>query len=123
MAMKNLMVTINLSFTRSRFQGIFPLQVNSGVLDADYEGPVHCCLINLSNDEYRVKRGDILCQVVCEHYEDVFCQEAFGVTGRGDDCDIKRAVISQIVADGPATIPGTPRPISGAQASGPPPTF
>ena len=44
--------------------------VNSpGTIDADYTGEVMVCLVNLSNDEYEVKPGERIAQMVISSYD------------------------------------------------------
>jgi dUTP pyrophosphatase len=35
-----------------------------GTIDSDYRGEIKVCLINLSNEQYRIKRGDRIAQIV-----------------------------------------------------------
>ena len=46
--------------------------VNSpGTIDADYRGEIKVILINLSNDEFVIKNGERICQMVIKKYEQV----------------------------------------------------
>jgi dUTP pyrophosphatase len=46
--------------------------VNSpGSIDADYRGEIKVILINLSNDEFVIKNGERICQMVIKKYEQV----------------------------------------------------
>jgi len=46
--------------------------VNSpGTIDADYRGEIKVILINLSNEEFTIKNGERICQMVINRYEKV----------------------------------------------------
>ena len=46
--------------------------VNSpGTIDADYRGEIKVILINLSNEEFTIKNGERICQMVIQKYETV----------------------------------------------------
>ena len=45
------------------------IQVGSSVIDADYRGNVCVVLFNHAKEEYKVKRGDKICQLICEKIE------------------------------------------------------
>jgi len=42
-----------------------------GTIDADYRGEIKVVLINLSNDEFVIKNGERICQMVIKRYEKV----------------------------------------------------
>ncbi|ORE05319.1 dUTP diphosphatase [Rhizopus microsporus var. microsporus] len=42
------------------------LDTGAGVIDADYRGPVGVLLFNFSKEDYQVKRGDRIAQLVIE---------------------------------------------------------
>ncbi len=44
--------------------------VNSpGTIDADYRGEIKVILINLSNDDFVIKSGERICQMIIQKYE------------------------------------------------------
>ena len=46
--------------------------VNSpGTIDADYRGEIKVILINLSNEEFTIKNGERICQMIIKRYEKV----------------------------------------------------
>ncbi len=42
-----------------------------GTIDADYRGEIKVVLINLSNEEFVIKNGERICQMVIKRYEKV----------------------------------------------------
>lgn len=42
-----------------------------GTIDADYRGEIGIILVNLSNDEYTIKHGERICQMVIARHEHV----------------------------------------------------
>jgi len=61
--------------------------VNSpGTIDADYRGEIKVILINLSNEEFTIKNGERICQMVIQKYETVSLVEVkeLNETVRGD---------------------------------------
>jgi dUTP pyrophosphatase len=42
-----------------------------GTIDADYRGEIKVILVNLSNEEYTIKDGDRVCQMVISKYEQI----------------------------------------------------
>ena len=42
-----------------------------GTIDADYRGEIKVILINLSNEEFVIKNGERICQMVIKRYEKV----------------------------------------------------
>ena len=61
--------------------------VNSpGTIDADYRGEIKVILINLSNDEFVVKNGERICQMVIQKYEkaELIEVETLNDTERGE---------------------------------------
>lgn len=42
-----------------------------GTIDSDYRGQIMAILVNLSNDEYEIKNGDRICQIVFTKVEQV----------------------------------------------------
>jgi dUTP pyrophosphatase len=60
--------------------------VNSpGTIDADYRGEIKVLLVNLSNEEFEIKTGDRIAQLVVARHEQVQWQEVevLGETTRG----------------------------------------
>ena len=47
-----------------------------GTIDADYRGEICVILINLSNEEYTVKNGDRIAQVIIAKHSNVVWEEA-----------------------------------------------
>ncbi|SMO58602.1 dUTP pyrophosphatase [Saccharicrinis carchari] len=61
--------------------------VNSpGTIDADYRGEIKVILVNLSNEDYRVKTGERICQMVVAKHERINFEvvETLQDTQRGD---------------------------------------
>ncbi len=56
-----------------------------GTIDADYRGEIKVILINLSNEEFVVKNGERICQMVINKYERISLQEVIELneTDRG----------------------------------------
>lgn len=40
-----------------------------GTIDCDYRGEIKVILVNLSNDDFEIKNGDRICQMVVHQYE------------------------------------------------------
>lgn len=60
--------------------------VNSpGTIDADYRGEIKVILINMSNDNFVIKNGERICQMVIQRYEKVSLIEVnnLNTTDRG----------------------------------------
>jgi dUTP pyrophosphatase len=57
-----------------------------GTIDADYRGEVCIILINLSGEDFTIRNGDRICQMVIASHEKVKWQltEALENTGRGE---------------------------------------
>lgn len=49
------------------------IDIGAGVIDEDYRGPIKVLLINGSNSEVEFKKGDRICQLICEkiYYPDI----------------------------------------------------
>ena len=56
-----------------------------GTIDADYRGEIKVILINLSNEEFTIKNGERICQMVINKYEKVSLTEVIELsdTDRG----------------------------------------
>jgi dUTP pyrophosphatase len=52
-----------------------------GTIDADYRGQVHALLINLGEDDFTVKRGDRVAQMIINKVEMVSFEEAEELPG------------------------------------------
>ncbi len=44
--------------------------INAGVIDAGYRNKIKCIMINLRDDDYEVKKGDRICQLILEKIVD-----------------------------------------------------
>jgi deoxyuridine 5'-triphosphate nucleotidohydrolase len=78
---------------RSGLASKFGIDVGAGVIDEDYRGPVSVVLFNHGNDDYTIKKGDRIAQLIVEKIENtkvVPCDElpwtargpgGFGSTG------------------------------------------
>lgn len=42
------------------------IDVGAGVIDEDYRGPVNVILFNFGDDDFIIKRGDRIAQLICE---------------------------------------------------------
>ena len=51
---------------RSGLAAKHALTINAGVIDADYTGEIKIILVNLSNQDYEVKKGDKIAQLIVE---------------------------------------------------------
>ena len=56
-----------------------------GTIDADYRGEIGIILINLSNNNFEIKNGDRICQMIINKHETVIWQkvEILAETDRG----------------------------------------
>ncbi len=56
-----------------------------GTIDADYRGEIKVILINLSNEEFIIKNGERICQMIIKKYEKVSLVEVneLNETNRG----------------------------------------
>jgi dUTP pyrophosphatase len=57
-----------------------------GTIDADYRGEVCIILINLSSEDFVIRSGDRICQMIVASHETVEwrCMEDLETTGRGE---------------------------------------
>jgi dUTP pyrophosphatase len=57
-----------------------------GTIDADYRGEVKVILVNLSNDDFTIKNGERICQMVIAKHETAKFElvEELGDTDRGE---------------------------------------
>lgn len=51
------------------------IDVGAGVIDEDYRGPVNVILFNLGEQDFEIKQGDRIAQLVCEKIEKPEIQE------------------------------------------------
>nr|BDT62804.1 MAG: dUTPase [Metapenaeus joyneri majanivirus] len=64
------------------------IDVGAGVIDRDYQGNVQVLLFNLNKEEYKIKKGDRIAQLICEkitypEIEEVTTELTLTVTERG----------------------------------------
>lgn len=45
------------------------IDVGAGVIDEDYRGPINVILFNFSDQDFEIKRGDRIAQLICEKIE------------------------------------------------------
>jgi len=57
-----------------------------GTIDADYRGEIKVILVNLSNDEFIIKKGERICQMVIKKHESIDWEsvEVLEETNRGE---------------------------------------
>lgn len=62
------------------------IDVGAGVIDRGYRGEVKICLINSSDQEFRVSKGMKIAQLVCEkvEYPQIVCVDMLDDTDRSD---------------------------------------
>lgn len=51
------------------------IDVGAGVIDEDYRGPVNVILFNFGDDDFEIKRGDRVAQLICEKIQQTEIQE------------------------------------------------
>lgn len=58
-----------------------------GVVDSNYRGEIKVIVINLGQEEYTIKKGDRVCQMIVHQHEKVEFEEVdeLGTTNRGED--------------------------------------
>lgn len=61
------------------------IDVGAGVIDQDYRGPLNVILFNFGEQDFDIKRGDRVAQLICEKIEqtDVALVEDLDATDRG----------------------------------------
>ena len=52
-----------------------PIAVNAGVIDSDYTGEIKVVLVNMGNQDYQVKKGDRIAQLIIEKMVQRECYE------------------------------------------------
>lgn len=52
------------------------IDVGAGVIDQDYRGPLNVILFNFGDQDFEVKRGDRVAQLICEKIEYTDIEEA-----------------------------------------------
>ncbi|VDD90649.1 unnamed protein product [Enterobius vermicularis] len=59
--------------------------VGAGVIDSDYRGEVKVLLFNFGEEDYQVRKGDRIAQLICERYEgcQIVEEEKLTATDRG----------------------------------------
>lgn len=58
-----------------------------GVVDSNYRGEIKVIMINLSDEEYTIKKGDRICQMIVHQHEVIDFEEVDELdnTNRGED--------------------------------------
>lgn len=51
------------------------IDVGAGVIDEDYRGPVNVILFNFGDQDFQIKRGDRIAQLICEKIEQTDIKE------------------------------------------------
>lgn len=51
------------------------IDVGAGVIDQDYRGPLNVILFNFGDQDFQIKRGDRVAQLICEKIEQAEVQE------------------------------------------------
>jgi len=51
------------------------IDVGAGVVDEDYRGPVNVILFNFGDEDFQIKRGDRVAQLICEKIEQTQVRE------------------------------------------------
>jgi len=51
------------------------IAVNAGVIDSDYMGQIKVVLANMGNEDYQVKNGDLIAQLIVEKIVESDCYE------------------------------------------------
>jgi len=72
--------------SRSGLSSKHGIEAISGVLDSNYRGELHIILINLSDEEYQIKKGDRIAQMIVMPHAQVETNEVAELsdTNRGD---------------------------------------
>jgi dUTP pyrophosphatase len=70
---------------RSGLAGKHLIHTMAGVMDSNYRGEVQVVMINLGQEEYQIKKGDRICQMIISRHEDLEVLEVDGLdeTNRG----------------------------------------
>lgn len=63
------------------------IDVGAGVIDEDYRGPLNVILFNFGEQDFEIKKGDRVAQLICEKIEQTDIQEVADLdsTERGDN--------------------------------------
>lgn len=79
--------TVGLIWERSKLASRFGLQVMGGVVDCDYRGEVMISLYNNGNQNFEVKAGDRMAQIIFQQYYnyDFNVVDELNDTSRGKD--------------------------------------
>jgi len=61
------------------------IAVNAGVIDSDYTGKIKVVLVNMSDQDYRIQKGDRITQLIMEKIVESNCYQVpkLGETDRG----------------------------------------
>ena len=59
---------VGLIWPRSGLAVKFKLSTNAGVIDSDYRGEIHICMINHGDRMYEIKAGDRIAQMIVQPY-------------------------------------------------------
>ena len=72
--------------SRSSLSVLNNIHVIAGVIDRNYRGNISVCVINLSNDSYRVQKGEKIGQLILEKiaYANIIEVDQLSETERGD---------------------------------------
>lgn len=72
---------------RSGLAAKHDIHTMAGVFDSNYRGEVNIVMINLGKEEYNIKKGDRICQMIIEKHEDleVVEVEELDETNRGEN--------------------------------------
>ena len=71
---------------RSGLAGKHSVHTMAGVMDSNYRGEVQIVMINLSQEEYQIKKGDRIAQMIVSRHEDIEVAEVdeLDETNRGE---------------------------------------
>lgn len=63
------------------------LHTMGGVFDSNYRGEVQIIMINLGREDYKITKGDRICQMIIEKHEDIEIEEVgeLDATNRGEN--------------------------------------
>lgn len=63
------------------------IDVGAGVIDQDYRGPLNVILFNFGDQDFEIKRGDRIAQLICEKIEQTDIEEVqdLDATERGSN--------------------------------------
>ena len=64
------------------------IDIGAGVIDYDYRGEIKVCFINNGENDYTIKHGDKICQMILtkiERFNEIVCVDELNETVRGDN--------------------------------------